>query len=423
MSTKPTMSHDWVEASGLPHLVRVFVLAIHPPVVILATLGVVTTALWGFCLDTLRPGEGIGPEAIPVYEATRDIGREYVAPEGGRGVFGVFAASTSEAIVEGLAAVLPPSVSWERAARSCERVFSGVGWMLTQHAWYSLLFFVPMLLLWSFLGGAICRIAGAHFALGTPATLPDALSFARDKLPMGLFLAPCIPLVFVGLLSLGLALFGVVLRFPLLGDLIAGPLFFIAMLGGVLLVALTAAVSVGGWLLWPSVAVESSDAFDAFSRSLAYAFSRVWKTAIYASILLVFAAAFWGVFRWLISTGLRMTAVIVGFGTSPWGWWARSDGDGSVSKLALLWPEATMTGFGTFPDWSALSGTEHVSGACISVFVALSLAILWALLISFALSGSTIMYFLLRRDVDGHALTEIAPDGGEAFEPVAPAGS
>lgn len=423
MQSKPMMTHDWVEASGLPHLVRAFVLAIHPPVVLLATLGVVTTAAWGFCLDAFRPGERIGPEAISVYEATREIGRDYIAPEGGLGVFGVFSASTSEAVVEGLAAVLPPSVSWERAAASCERVVSGIGWMVSQHTWYSLLFFVPMLVVWSFLAGAICRIAGAHFALGTPATLPDALSFARDRLAMGLLLAPCIPLVFVSLLSLALALFGVVLRFPLLGDLVAGPLFFLAMFGGVLLVALTAAMSIGGWLLWPSVAVESSDAFDAFSRSLAYAFSRVWKTAIYASILLVFAAAFWGAFRWLIATGLRVTANIVGFGTSPWGWWPRYDGDEPASKLELLWPEAAMTGFGTFPDWSALSATEHVSGALIGVFTALSLALLWGLLVSFALSGSTIAYFLLRRDVDGHALTEIAPDGGEIFEPVAPGAS
>ena len=61
----------------------------------------------------------------------------------------------------------------------------------------------------------------------------------------------------------------------------------------------------------------------------------------------------------------------------------------------------------TVPDWGKLGVFEYVSAILIAVWVLLVIGLVWSFLASFYFSASTVIYFLLRRDVDGTDLSEV----------------
>ena len=63
-----------------------------------------------------------------------------------------------------------------------------------------------------------------------------------------------------------------------------GILFFLALIGGAWLIAFLLVGLGGGWaLMYPTIAVEGSDSFDAISRSFSYVFARPWRAGLYGA--------------------------------------------------------------------------------------------------------------------------------------------
>ena len=158
--------------------------------------------------------------------------------------------------------------------------------------------------------------------------------------------------------------------------------FPLAIFGGFVIAALLLGLIVGGSLLWPTVAAEGSDAFDAFSRSLSYTFSKPWKTIIYAIIAAAYAAICWWFVRWFTLGALGATRTFVGFGTSPFGWWNRGGEGEHVAKLDLLWPLSGAGAFYSWPDWSGLTWYECVSAFLIAICVLIVMVLVWSFLAS-----------------------------------------
>jgi hypothetical protein len=98
---------------------------------------------------------------------------------------------------------------------------------------------------------------------------------------------------------------------------------------------------------------------------------------------------------------LSLTHLAVGWGSSLFG--ASSRG----SKLDHIWPMGGPTSLWSSPNWDALSGFEYVSAGLIAFWVLGVVGLTWAFLCSFYLSGSTLAYYLLRRDVDLIDLDEV----------------
>jgi hypothetical protein len=161
------------------------------------------------------------------------------------------------------------------------------------------------------------------------------------------------------------------------------------------------------------VAVEGADAFDAFSRALSYVYSKPWKTVLYAVIACVFGGLCWVLANVFTFFALALTRTLVAFGTSPFGAFSRGIDGESTSKLDLIWPMAGTDGIYVWPDWSLLTWYEHISAALIAVFILVVVGMLWSFLASFYLSGSTIIYFLLRHDVDHTDLEDLYCDENE----------
>lgn len=422
--TDGTMS--WWESSGIGPIFRIPSLARQLPCLGLAFAGIVATFVLGSVLDgAWRLGNGtVAADSIDQFILARQLDRIHVDAEGSAGVFSVWRAHEQQHLAGMLLTAVPgmsstggtPLGAFAQAQqyggpiRHFMAAFYGCWWLLRNHIIFAVLFFGGALIIWSVAGGGICRLAAVQFAREELLSIGDAVRFVISKIWGGFVLAPLIPMAFVAAILVLLVLGGVVLRIPWLGDVLGGLLFFLAILGGAAVAFLLLGFLLGGSLLWPSVATEGSDAFDAFQRSLSYSLWRLWRTLFYGALTTVYAGACWLLINVVAFLALRVARAAVSFGTAPFGWWERSSGEHGVSKLQLLWPMVDPHAWHTAPDWSQLGTMEHVSAALIWLWIGLLGALVWAFLASFYFSGSTVIYFLLRRDVDFTDMDEVYSD-------------
>lgn len=422
LNTDSSKDGGWLEASGFLQILRTLGLAIHSTKLGIALTAIVLTFALGMVLDAIwRTSGGVQATAITQFINARELDQPYDEKDGDFGIFHTWRVHERQCVRELLGSSLPggsaalgtplgnyiTAPGQSHPLRSLIGIVGGVRWMVECHTVYFILFAIGMLLIWSYCGGAICRIAAVQFARDERLSMRQALSYARGKLFGGFFLAPCIPLFFIALGTVCLVIGGMFLRLPILGDILGGLAFGLALFAGFLISILLIGLMVGGNLFWPAVATEGADAFDAFSRGLAYPFSKPLKTILYAIIAVVFASLCWVFVNLFTYLMLAITRGAVAFGTSPFGWWSRGAEGEAVRKLDLLWPLEGPNSLYSFPDWSNLTVFEHVSAALIGFFVLLVIGLMWSFLASFYFSGCTVIYMLLRRDVDGTDLEEI----------------
>ena len=138
------------------------------------------------------------------------------------------------------------------------------------------------LLVWSIFGGAICRLAAVQLAQGRRYQLGQAMRHALSKWPSYLA-APLFPLLFLFVLGIPALLLGLLSWFGA-GYLVAGLLWPVALLLGVLSALLLLGVTVGWPLMWGAISTECSDTFDALSRSYSYVSQRPLHLLFYTSV-------------------------------------------------------------------------------------------------------------------------------------------
>ena len=444
MATSARKNHErddigWLEASGLRHILRTLGLAIQPAKLGIALAAIILTCVVGTALDLAWTGasQGTGLDAITRLVEAKEQGRPFAESKGQHGIFEVWGAHQRRCI-SGLLGSSVPAMSI--AAHTTMGTFVeahavtspldnlanmtlGVWWLVRYHALFAALFGAAALLIWSVAGGALCRMTAVQFATDERLTVKQGIAFTRERLLGGFLLAPCFPLIVVVVTIVVMFFGGVVLSIPVLGDLIGGLAFSLAILGGFAVSVLLLGIAFGGSLLWPSIAVEGSDAFDAFSRGLAYTLTKPWKTLLYAVISIVFAAVCWVIANLFTFFSLTMMRSVVGFGTAPFGWWGRgADGD-MPNKLERIWPLGGPNALYIAPNWAELPWYEYISAGLIGVHILLVIGLLWSFLASFYFCGSTVVYSLLRRDVDAVSLEEVYVEDDDEVVASAPAKS
>ncbi len=409
----------WLEKSGLLHIFRIVGLALQPTKLGLALATLVLTFIFGSALDIVASvGDGVDGNAIDRFVMAKKLGQAYEAQAGDYGIFEAWREHAERCVFGLMGSSVPGSSVAEgtplgdyfathasrQPLRNLTGIAYGVWWMIECHTVFFVVLAIGALFLWGLGGGAICRAAAVQFAQDEKTTFSSAVRYAREFLVGGFVLAPCIPLVFALIVAILLTLSGVLLRIPFFGDLVGGLLFVVSLVGGFIIAVLLIGLLAGGSLMWPAVAAEGQDAYDAFARSLSYAFSKPWKTAIYAIIALVYASLSWVFINLFTYFALATTRAIVGFGTS---WWTRVAGEDGANKLELLWPFSGPSALYAWPQWSQLNWWEYMSAFIIGVYVLLIVGLMFSFLVSFYFSASTVIYFLLRRDVDKIDLEEI----------------
>jgi hypothetical protein len=232
-----------------------------------------------------------------------------------------------------------------------------------------------------------------------------AMAFAGRKF-LGFFTAPLLPVAIIILVGVFLFLGGLVGAIPVVGELIAGAFMFLALIGGFVMALVLIGLAFGGVLLYPTVAVEGSDAFDAVSRSYSYVFSRPWRTGLYYILLAIYGAVCYLFARVVVFLVFKLThgAVEIGMAAA-----SNRPGVGSVeaSKLDAMWPSPTFDNLLQAVPAFGLHGAEAAGAFLIRIWLVIVVLLLCGFLVSLYLSGSTIIYFLLRQKVDATDLEEV----------------
>ncbi len=417
------------DGMGLQHIGGTLALALQPARLTIALIAIMMTWVLGGTLDfawSLRGG--VDEASVSRFVAAQQTHQPYTSEDGDAGIFEVWRAHELESIV----GVLVSSVEWVvpgdtlfrgtavgnfvathahvSPARYGMNAFMGVAWLVHEHLLYFILFGAGSLIIWAWAGGAICRSAALQFSLNERLTAKQAFAFSQSKLLSGFVLAPCIPLIFIAITALLMVVGGMLLRVPIFGDLLGGLAFGMTLLGGLTITLLLIGLIAGGSLFWPTIAAEGSDGFDAFSRGLSYVFTKPWRSALYSALMLLLAGCSWILANVVTLALLRMTRMIVGFGSSWMGLWPRGAGDAAGGKLEMLWPKSGFDALYHWPDWSQLAWYESGSAFLIFMAIAVVVGLLWSFLLSFYFCGSTVIYFLLRRDVDAIDLEDIFLD-------------
>jgi hypothetical protein len=271
------------------------------------------------------------------------------------------------------------------------------------------------LFIWSFFGGAIARIAALDFAKGKRPEIGEATEFAARKFG-SFFWSPLVPLVFAGVFLLGNLALGWVGRIPEAGPVIMGLFFALAALGSFVAVVLMIGTFFGFPFMWPTIAMEGTDAFDAISRSFNYFFARPVKTLWCWLVAGVYGLVAVGVAAALVYVTLALALGSVGYGMGPY-----------FSEIGMCLSTSAASG-SCAPTGSSCCGIG--GGASVGMVGGMLLLrivniMAWVLVlgfvVSFKISAWTAIYAVLRRDVDGTAMAEVYEPEPEPETPPIPA--
>ncbi len=273
---------------------------------------------------------------------------------------------------------------------------AGPGWLARYHYVYFILYFALFLLVWAVFGGAIARIAAVHAARDERISVRQALRFSSNKVLSFVF-APVIPLGIVLFIGILLAAGGLLFYVPWVGPILAGALLVLALIGGVLITLVLIGTLGGLNLMYPTVAAEGSDSFDAISRSFSYVYARPWRMLFYTAVAIAYGAVTYLFVKLFIYLVLAVTHYFVGWWlvAAPGRWYPE------------MWPAPNFDSLPYVVNFTGLKFTEKAAAFLICFWNYLLIGLLGAFAISFYFSANSIIYFLMRREVDATELDNV----------------
>ncbi|HUV65135.1 MAG TPA: hypothetical protein VMW24_14655 [Sedimentisphaerales bacterium] len=278
--------------------------------------------------------------------------------------------------------------------------FKAVAWSLLYHPVYCIIFFIIKLAVISIAGGAVCRIAALQFARGEKPGLTEALRFSTKRFT-SFFTAPLAPIGIMAFIGLFIILLGLAGNIPRVGELIVGIGMPLVLAAGFLIAVILIGAVVGFNLMFPAVAYDGSDCFDAISRSFSYIYARPWRMGFYTVIAAVYGSICYTFVRFLAFLSLWITHWFLQLS-----FWA-GNGSGQVNKLVAIWPKPEVRTLLGSSGPLATNWTEAVAVFLARLFVLLVVGLVVSFIISFYFSANTIIYSLMRNRVDNTAREDI----------------
>jgi hypothetical protein len=283
----------------------------------------------------------------------------------------------------------------------------GPAWAITQYPVFFLLYFLISLAILAICGGAMTRIAAIGFARDETVGFREALRFSSGKF-VSFVTAPLIPLLLLGALGLLVAAGGAIMNLWAPGTVVVAAGFFLILLAALVMTLLVVGLLGGVSLMFPVIAVESTDSFDAMSRSFTYLYGQPWRLLFYKLVALVYGAAVYGavrLFAWLLLLLAHAFAGLLVFRTL--------DGDRPV--LGSIWTDTLPPGSLSYDvDYFALSPMNDLAASLLSFWIYLVVALVAAFAVSLYFTLSTIIYLLIRREVDATSLDDVYIEYDEA---------
>jgi hypothetical protein len=314
---------------------------------------------------------------------------------------------------------------------------------------YFLLVFVWTVATWSLFGGAITRIAVVQVARpGEPIGLSEAVRFTWNRI-FSYIAAPLFPLVLVFFLLLFCVLFSLFHLIPLFGDIfVDGLLWFVMLLVGLVMALSLVGLAVGWPLMAPTISAEGTDSWEALSRSFSYVFQRPWHYLWYAAVTLAYGAVvifFVGLMgsmtvylsKWSVSSTTwlksREPSYLFVYAPESFGWrtllldnaTVEPAGDSTEKREPQHVVQDGRINRAAYNDYTQNLNWWNKFGAGL---VAFWLGLLFLLILgfgySFFFSTTSIIYLLMRRNLDAAEIDEVylEEEDQESFgSPVAPA--
>ena len=242
----------------------------------------------------------------------------------------------------------------------------------------------------------------------------QALRFSASKF-FSFFTAPLIPALVIVIIGLLVALGGLPGNLYGIGALYLGLLAGLALLAGLVITFVTIGLFAGAGLMYPTIAVEGSDSFDAISRSFSYVFLKPWRALLYGLTALAHGVVCYAFVRGFALIVLKCTRFWADVGV----WQSGQTLPGAENKLVLMWPEPTFASLhGPIPS-EALTGMEYAGALLMTFWVYIVVGLVAAFVLSYASSATTAIYYLLRRKVDATDLDDVYVEEAEEEQPPA----
>jgi len=265
------------------------------------------------------------------------------------------------------------------------------------------------------LGAIICRLSALEFSGHEHPNMFHAVRFARGHL-LAFLKAPLLPFAIILFLGVATGCVGLIGAIPYVGEIIIGLAFVLFLVVGFIVMLLMLGLLGGFNLLYPTLAVEGADSFDALSRAFAYVYARPWRLIFYAIINLVYFVITLLFVGFAVYLMLAFSHAFVSWGMTLFG-----SLEGTYSgfpKLETLWPVPRVNHLVQPINWWAMSVTEFIGACLLHFWVFTAITCIGAYAVSYYFSSNTIMYLLLRRAEDGQGLNEIFNDETAAEQPV-----
>ena len=282
-----------------------------------------------------------------------------------------------------------------------EEYLRAVKWAIIYHPLYCLIFAAINLCIASVGGGGICRIAALQFARGEKPGVTESLRFSIKRFTSFLG-TPIVPMIIVAIAGACVAIIGLISNIPLgLGELAVGILTLPALAAGAIIAAVVLGAIGGFNLTFPAVAYNGSDSLDAVSRSFNYVYAKPWRMGFYTAIAVIYGAICYIFVRFFAFLLLWSTYS----GTLSWGFDATVH-RGLPNKIVAIWPEPS---FSRLVAYSSAAGNWSESAAALLVYLSalVIVGLVASFIISFYFSSNTVIYALMRNQVDDTPLEQV----------------
>ncbi len=301
---------------------------------------------------------------------------------------------------------------------------------------------------WAFFGGVITRLAAVALANKGPITLRQAVRFVCVRY-VNYVLSPMVPLAIIGAVIAGLVVYGALGMLPFVGDIIfLGLLLPLVLIGGAIMAVFLVGL-VGYPLMYPTLSVEgdSSDTFDALSRSVNYVYQSPWHYLWYWLVAVVYGAAvtFFVLFftsltvyvaKWAV--GLPPSAVwterkpefLFIYAPESFGWkeLMLQDSPYAVTHSTAVSPTGRVVDVYVKKDPAEFDRNRaefywfNAWGAGLVAFwIGLAFLMMLGFSYSFFWTAATAIYFLMRKKVDEAEPDEVFIEDDEPEAPLPPA--
>lgn len=365
---------QWYENFLFPKVFQAFRIAIQPSKLVIAFLAVAVICVAGQVMDLIDTASS--------------------ASQNNPRVFSIIWQSSAERFHETLYSLF--NLDIPGVVENIALCFRTIGETFQQHYIYCTILLAIMLAVFSVAGGAICRIAALQFARDEKPGLNEVLRFGVKKFT-SFFTVPLAPLGIIIFIGFFIFLLGLVGNIPLAGKPIMVIFMVLALIAGGLITVILIGAVAGFNLMFPAVAYDNADCFDAISRAFSYIFAKPWRMGLYTVLAAVYGAICYMFVRLFAFLLLCVTYCSLQLGVL-----------GNNSKLTEIWSEKpTFEHLITQPDWETLNGLQSFGAFLVYIMLLAVVLLVVAFIVSFYFSANTIIYSLMRKAVDNTALEDV----------------